>query len=700
MEEGRITEYTDVFYGNGETDRFFDDGLSSKWFYIKALCGNTTPAATLPFGKMSVCAYSGGYPTGYGTHYPNSCGRVRKFSDVHRARGFSHIHQSGTGGIRYYYNYAIVSPFYGDLRGAFDYREIVDERARPGFYSARLGDTECAVTVDGGVAIHSYRFARNDGRISVDFSNDGLLKQFGERFYSYVGEPRLQVIENGVLCSGIFSGIRLYFAVAADSPSSVTLYADGKEGITDALSVSDNTKPFGAIFDNKTKEVTIRVAYSTEGEEPALEALRSSVASFDEASMAALGIWEEALSHFLVEGDDGLKRKFYSALYHSIVKPTYLGGERIGGVKKAVEGIATAWDQYKTALPLVYLSYPEMAARIAASLINTSRSRSYIPCSAGLTDILSCEEQARCLGVLTLTDAYRLGASGVAREDIEECMKRELERDDVKAIEEGMLPQRYTHVLDVADAALAVADITDDADFRARLVSLAEKAALAYAPDGLLSERSVYYEGDRYTYSFRLHHDMDKRIALAGGKARFCELLDGFFGFGRESVKPIFDSDAYELFERAGHHRFQGFNNECDMEAPYAYIFADRHDRLCEIMHECVSRSFGTGRSALPGNNDSGGLSSLFVFAALGIFPATGRSEFLIGSPAFDRAVISLADGNRLEIVAHGRLGGKNIYVDKVLFNSVPIDNYRIDFTEISRGGVLEIYMKQPMEEI
>ncbi len=49
-------KYVDVFYGNGETDRFFEDDIASKWFYIKALCANTYPHAALPFGKMSVVA--------------------------------------------------------------------------------------------------------------------------------------------------------------------------------------------------------------------------------------------------------------------------------------------------------------------------------------------------------------------------------------------------------------------------------------------------------------------------------------------------------------------------------------------------------------------------------------------------------------------------------------------------------------------
>ena len=90
----------DVFYGNGMVEHFPEDGIASKWFYINALCGNTTPHAVLPFGKMSVGAYSGGYPTGYGTHYPNSCGGFEKLSDRMKIRGFSHLHQSGSGATR------------------------------------------------------------------------------------------------------------------------------------------------------------------------------------------------------------------------------------------------------------------------------------------------------------------------------------------------------------------------------------------------------------------------------------------------------------------------------------------------------------------------------------------------------------------------------------------------------------------------
>ena len=104
MQKSDFCKFVDVFYGSGATDRFFEDGLASKWFYIKALCGNTIPHATLPFGKMSVGAYSGGYPTGYGTHFPNSSGGIERLGNFQLVKGFTHLHQSGTGAIQYYYN--------------------------------------------------------------------------------------------------------------------------------------------------------------------------------------------------------------------------------------------------------------------------------------------------------------------------------------------------------------------------------------------------------------------------------------------------------------------------------------------------------------------------------------------------------------------------------------------------------------------
>ncbi|MBQ9071449.1 MAG: glycoside hydrolase family 92 protein [Clostridia bacterium] len=686
-------KYADVFYGNGETDRFFDDGLAGEWVYIKALCGNTTPHATLPFGKMSVGAYSGGYPTGYGSHYPNSNGKIKKLFDKPMARGFSHLHHSGTGAIRYYYNYAVTTTFYDKLGGAFKYRELTNEKAYPGYYSATLGEVFCEITVDGSVALHRYRFGRVGGKVAVDFSNDGLDKIFGKDFYSTAKDASVEIISKSeVLFSGVLSGVRLYFCVSADtSPVKLSLFEGERENDFRKLNIGESEKRFGAVFEFDEREALIRVSYSTVSAETAVASARSSCLAFDEARALAYEIWNEKLSAIKIKtSDEELKKKFYSNLYHSLIKPTDMAGENVLGVNgNTVCDFATLWDQYKTALPLIYALYPEMSEKIVRGIENISDTLGKLPCSFGMSDIYPCEEQAKMLGVITLCDAYHMGVSGIDAKVVEKCVIRELQRDDYKKFLECGRFERYTHILDVTDACLAVAEITDDEDLKQKLLSLAENHTNAYSPDGLMSEESRYYEGDRYTYSFRLANNMNERIALAGGKERFALLLDSFFGFDALLGNGKKAKDG-------ANHRFEGFNNECDMEAPYAYIYADRHDRTAEIIKECVSRSFGEGKCGLPGNNDSGGLSSCFVWNALGIFPHSAGGEFLLGIPLFDEAELLLSSNSRL-VIRFDKSGGElpSARLNAEL-NGEMIENYRIPMKKLMRGGILEFkYVEQ-----
>lgn len=688
-------KYVDVFLGNGETDRFFEYGLASKWFYIKALCGNTTPHAVLPFGKMSVGAYSGGYSAGYGTHRQNSCGGIRKLGEVHAVRGFSHLHQSGTGGMRYYYNYAVTSPFYGDITASQEMRALKNEKACPGYYSATIDDVFCELTVEGGVARHRYTFGSEGGRVAVDFSNNGLLKSLGPAFYSDVKDPVVEILgANEVAFSGELSGVRLHFFVAAECEAPRAALFEGERELT-VLKASPTQCPYGALFDFKGSVISLKVAFSTVSVQRAREAVMETTASFDQARENAYAIWNTHLSAIRIRSDDEvLKQKFYSNLYHSLIKPCDMTGESVLGVSgDTVTDLATLWDQYKTALPLIYMCYPEMGEKIVRGILNISRTLGKIPCSFGITDMFPCEGQAKMLGVLSLCDAHSLGVPQATASAIEECVERELLREDFACFLDSGYFEHYTHILDVTDACFAVANITANEELKGRLLALSRHWKNAYAEDGLMSDASEYYEGDRYTYSFRLQRNMEERVALAGGKERFAALLDDFFGYNGESLKQLTHIGAGKEIAQSCHHRFEGFNNECDMETPYAYIYADRHDRLCEIVHECVTRSFGTGTGGLPGNNDSGGLSSLLVFNTLGILPVSGSGEFLIGAPQVAGADIDLRSGHTLQIRVN-RKNDKQIYVDRVLFNGRCVPSYKISAKELMEGGILQFDMK------
>jgi len=689
-------KYVDVFYGNGEVDHYATEGIGSKWYYIKALCGNTVPHAVLPFGKISAGAYSGGYPCGYGTHYPNCCGGIKKLWDNMKIRGISHIHHSGTGGIQYYYNYAIVIPFYGDIDESEKLHDCTDEYAVPGLYKVSFNDIDCKVTVNKTTAVHSYSFKKDGGRLAVDFSNDGLSKLFGEKYYSFHKLCRTYIKDcNKVIFSGVLSGIELHFCVKVIAENTnVKLYLGSDELESSDLNLDIGNKKFGGVFDFTGNNATVLVSYSTVSEIEAEKNVDCYSDTFDETALKAYQYWNKHLSAIEIDADDDTKKKFYSNFYHSIVKPCDMTGECYLGLEGDVIGdISTFWDIYKTQLPLVYMLYPEISSTVAKGIINISRTHKKILCSIGLTDIFPCESQAKMLGIISLCDALYFGIEGVSSEIIDECIQREFQRDDYATFIQNGTFERYTHILDVADACLDVARITKNNVLKDKLLSLYTNINKAYSSDGLLSEKSEFYEGDRYTYSFRLHANMDDRIKLAGGIKNFERLLDDFFGFGKESViQPTYIGAEKEINSN-NYHRFQGFNNECDMESPYSYIYAGCHDKLCEIVHECVANSFASGKGAIPGNNDSGGLSSCYMWNALGLFPEAGKGDFLIGTPAFKNAVIHIANGNDL-IISTENFSTDRYLIDYITFNGKTVNNYTVKTCDLLKGGEIRFVFK------
>ena len=151
-----------------------------------------------------------------------------------------------------------------------------------------------------------------------------------------------------------------------------------------------------------------------------------------------------------------------------------------------------------------------------------------------------------------------------------------------------------------------------------------------------------------WNYSFRLLHDMAARIELAGGEDAVRRDARPVLRVRRSrrsssSREPPFGD---ELAAGYALNRFEGLNNEPDMEVPWAYHYAGRPDRTAEVVHAIVNGAFGTGRGGLPGNDDSGGLSSWYVWASLGLFPVAGQGIFFVNAPSFDRSRIRVAGGD------------------------------------------------------
>ena len=172
-------------------------------------------------------------------------------------------------------------------------------------------------------------------------------------------------------------------------------------------------------------------------------------------------------------------------------------------------------------------------------------------------------------------------------------------------------------------------------------------------------------------------------------------MLDEFFGYGADPVKQVGERPSVEDLA-AGYalNRFEGLNNEPDMEVPWAYHYLGRPDRTAEVVHAAINNQFGLGRGGLPGNDDSGGLSAWYVWASLGVFPVAGQSIYLINAPSFAHSRIDL-DGRQLEIDTDGFVepepDGPAQYVQSVTFNGTPLERSWLPARDLHAGGRLHI---------
>jgi len=655
------TSYVDVFHGWGNIDLPKPEGTAATWHFIKALCGNTHPGAILPFGKYSVAPYSSGYSSGYGVNCVNTHLPAPALMDTLRLRGFSHFHNSGSGGIGVYYNYAVVTPYLGEKK---DFYDITDETGKPGYYAVTFPETgiRCELSADKHAALHRYTFPAPGGKISINFSNNGLYD--GPRMRGTVSDLSVErVSSNELFASAVLEDIRFYFVCRFTGNGEL-----GDDGIYTVSSAGS---------------VTLTVSISAASKEDAYSEANASISDFDTVKANAHDAWESALGKIRIEtSDENEKRLFYSNMYHSLVKPCdWEGGGFLWQGAPFVTDFITLWDMYKTALPLIFSLFPEVSSHIADTYNKLGDTLGTLPNCFMLANNFNLEsKQARLAAVHMLYDAWIRGVDA-DWEAITRHILRAIFSDANKDYTENHECERTTHTLDMAESCAAAAEMTEAlgmTEEAERLRNLKGGWRVGFDPKtGLLLEGRTYYEGDHWNYSFRPLREMDARIELCGGKEKFEALLDRFFGF-------TYPDDLTA--------RFEGFNNETDMEAPYAYAYIGRHDKLCQILREADLYMFRTsagttGSGGIPGNNDSGGLSSCYLWNTLGLFPVSGQNLMHIARPKFECSVMQLANGKELTIVRRG----SGLYPVSAVFNGIACDKLRLSVTEMMQGGELII---------
>ena len=675
--------YVDVFHGSGRIDLPEPEGIAKSWHFIKAICGNTHPAACLPFGKLSAGCYCAGYPTGYGNHRGNtSPDNLRTFGEKAKCSGFSHLHQSGTGAIDIYYNYALTTPFYGDLIESASFFEMGGESAKPGYYTVKLKESGilCELTASESAVVHRYTFSEPGGQIAVDISNDGFINNDpNHRGYSDRALIRLAG-QNAFEAEVVMQGLPLYIYGICESAAGICLWRDylPLKDLTE-LSLGRVMDDYGVFFTLPGKGAhEFRLSISAKSMEKARRDALAETRAFDSVATDAYDKWNGALGKIEIEApDERDMRIFYSNFYHTLVKPSDWSGESfVGGSSDFVIDLATMWDIYKTQLPLLFSLYPEISRKIISTFLSFCKAEGYMPHTLTLSNLHKNDHssQARMLAGHSICDAYYRGVEGDYSQALE-AAKTDLFSKHFDDFHRKRVT-RATHVVDIAEGCAAISALANSMgrssevfdQFKDRWQEVFDRKT------GLMVRDSDYYEGSEWNYSFRLMSDMKKRIEIAGGTDKFVSLLDRFFGFTHREDKSA---------------RFEGFNNETDMETPYAYYYADRHDRVCEVVDAGRRFMFSDGRGGLPGNNDSGGLSSLYIWNVIGIFPVTGQNLMIIGSPHMKKSTFHLADGKDFIV----RREGSGIYVRRAELDGEALPCLSLTSERMMNGGELVLTM-------
>ncbi len=692
-------DHVDLFLGNGEVDTPVPQGVAAAWNWLKAQVGNTHPGACSPFGMVSAGAYSGAYPTGYGLYAPSTHGPVPKMFDHKTATGFTHFHHSGTGFIGRFYNYYRVIPTTaGHEEALAERRRLIDETARPGYYAAGLADTgiRAELTVHGKVAGHRYTFPAA-GRLIIDVGDIGLAHPACRE---QAGQVSLQFLDETTAAAQlVVEGCPVYAAIAL--PGRTSLWR-GKEVLEDrrlALS-GDAVEPCGFCIELPGTQAELRFGFSFRSVEQAqanLAAVKDR--GFDEIAAQSFAAWQEVLERITIRtASEQTKTIFYSALYHSLIKPIKAPDESPwwSADTPFFTDFVTMWDMYKTQLPLVFTLCPDVGKEIVASMLETMATHGEFPIAYLLSDnFVHCRKQAAALVHHSLYDAWRRGIEGDWERAARLMDETFTAASGAEFVANGVC-RPYTQTLDLAQAAHATAELAaavGEVDVARRMRSLAPNWIHAFDPEtGRLKTDSEFYEGSHWNYSFRAMADMPARIGLYPSTAAFVDDLDRFFGFhdiANGTIDPHPEPASWRREIR--HDIFEGLNNESDMETPYTYVFAGRHDRTAEILRAIMTFQFAVGDGGLPGNEDSGGLSSWYVWTAIGLFPISGQDLLVIGSPIVDEA--RLAVGNGEFVIRAESNSAVNIHPQRVILNGRELDRIWLRPAELQAGGTLVLEM-------
>ena len=203
-----------------------------------------------------------------------------------------------------------------------------------------------------------------------------------------------------------------------------------------------------------------------------------------------------------------------------------------------------------------------------------------------------------------------------------------------------------------------------------------------------------YTEGNAWHYVWSVFHDVQGLINLFGSDEAFIAKLDSVWTLP-STVKPgWYGAKIHEMTEMeiAGMGQY-AHGNQPIQHMPYLYSYAGQPWKTQYWVRQIMKRLYNSTPDGFPGDEDQGGMSSWYVLSALGLYAVTpGTDQYVIGSPLFRKATITLEDGKQFIIEARNN-SPENVYIQSAELNGQPLLKNYITYGDIVRGGHLIFQM-------
>lgn len=488
---------------------------------------------------------------------------------------------------------------------------------------------------------------------------------------------------------------------------------EDRVGATSAVAPADTQLAGWWQFDaTPDKPVLMKVAVSFTSAQRAAELLAEDIPGWDfEGTRAATQAdWNRELARATIDGVGAAdKRRFYTALYHSMVQPRDRSRDQPAEDRATPhwDDYYTLWDTYHTGFPLMSLLRPSVYRGNIASIVRTFErfgaahtafiaGRNYHVGQGGdEVDNVLGEALVRGLrGVdwakvapVALHNAYEERRPRYLIDGWFAVGDRSPEPDNQRARSGSSTPAfalndyyagRLAAAAGRADEAAALLKrsgnwrnvwnpaATSDGYTGFIMPRFADGRFQPIDPkigwDGKKYENVGFYEGTAWVYSYTMLHDVPGMIAAMGGRDRFTERL-----------RHALDANLIDI------------TNEPSFATPWLFSEVGRPD-LASYWADRIFQRFTP--DAYPGDEDNGAMSSHYVFNRLGLFPKLTTDLYYLHAPHQPQGVITGEDGRRFVITARNWKPGR-IYIAGATLNGRPLTTPFIRQADITAGGEL-----------